>query len=97
MPCPLMCLSSFFERKLAEHGISKVVPGNDVLEQHARHVLTRALTNRALEAMRAKAEEDASSIPLPSKLHEQVVAALRRQPDIPLDCPASGPRAATAA
>ena len=75
----------FLERKLAEHGISKVVPGNDVLEQHARHVLTRALTNKALDAIRAKAEEDATSIPLPSELHQQVVAALRRQPDIPWD------------
>ena len=40
----------FLERKLAEHGIGKVVPGNEVLEQHARHVLTRALTNKALDA-----------------------------------------------
>ena len=50
-----------------------------------RHVLTRALTNKALEAIQAKAEDDATSIPLPSKLHQQVVAALRRQPDIPWD------------
>ena len=75
----------FLERKLAEHGIGKVVPGNDVLEQHARHVLTRALTNKALDAIRAKAEEDAASIELPSDLHRQVVAALERQPDIPWD------------
>jgi hypothetical protein len=75
----------FLERKLAEHGIGKVVPGNDVLEQHARHVLTRALTNKALEAIRAKAEEDATSIALPSKLHQKVVAALKRQPEIPWD------------
>jgi hypothetical protein len=75
----------FLERKLAEHGIGKVVPGNDVLEQHARHVLTRALTNKALEAIRAQAEEDATSIALPSKLHQKVVAALKRQPGIPWD------------
>ena len=75
----------FLERKLAEHGIGKVVPGNDVLEQHARHVLARALTNKALDAIRAKAEDDAASIPLPSDLHQQVVAALKRQPDIPWD------------
>jgi hypothetical protein len=75
----------FLERKLAEHGIGKVVPGNDVLEQHARHVLTRALTNKALETIRAKAEEDAASIALSSDLHQQVVAALKRQPEIPWD------------
>jgi hypothetical protein len=72
----------FLECKLAEHGIGKVVPGNEVLEQHARHVLARALTNKALDAIRAKAAEDAASSPLPSKMHQQVVAALRRQPDI---------------
>jgi hypothetical protein len=75
----------FLERKLTEHGIGKVVPSDDVLEQHARNVLTRVLTNKALDAIRAKAEQDAASIPLSSELHEQVVAALRRQPDIPWD------------
>ncbi len=75
----------FLERKLAEHGIGKVVPGDDVLEQHARHVLTRDLTNKALDAIRTKAEEDAASIALPSDLHHQVAATLNRQPDIPWD------------
>jgi hypothetical protein len=59
----------FLERKLVEHGIGKVVPDNNVLEQHARHVLTRALTNKALDTIRAKAAEHAASIPLPSKLY----------------------------
>jgi hypothetical protein len=75
----------FLERKLAENGIAKVVPGKDVLEQHARHVMARALTNKALEAIQANAEEAATSISLPSELREQVVAALRRQPDLPWD------------
>jgi hypothetical protein len=56
-----------------------------VLEQYARHVLTRVLTNKALDAIRAKAEEDAASVALPSNLHHQVVATLKRQPDIPWD------------
>ena len=56
-----------------------------MLERHAREVLTRALTNKALDTVRAKAQEDATSIPLPSELHQQVVAALRRRPDIPWD------------
>ena len=63
----------FLERKLTEHGICKVVPGNDVLEQHARHVLTRALTNKALGAIRARDDEDAASIPLPSDLHRELL------------------------
>ena len=75
----------FLEHKLAEHGIGKVVPDNDVLEQHARHVLARALTNKALDAIRQKAEAEAASFQLPSDLHRRVVAALQRQRDIPWD------------
>ena len=44
----------FLERKLTEHGIGKVVPDNDVLAQHSRHVITRDLTNKALEAIRRR-------------------------------------------
>ena len=73
------------ERKLAEHGVGKVVPDNDVLEQHARHVLTRALTNKALDTIRSQAEADAALVALPSNLHKQVVAALKRRPDAPWD------------
>jgi hypothetical protein len=73
----------FLEHKLAEHGIGKVVPDNDVLEQHARHILARALTNKALDAIRKKGESEAASFQLPSDLHRQVVAALQRQRDIP--------------
>jgi hypothetical protein len=75
----------FLERKLIEHRIVKVVPGNAILEQHSRRVLTRDLANKALEAIGAKAEEDAASIPLPAKLHQQIAAALKRQKDIPWD------------
>lgn len=75
----------FLERKLAEHGIGKVVPDNNVLEQHTRHILTRALTNKALGAIRQKAEAEAASFQLPSDLHRRVVAALQRQRDIPWD------------
>jgi len=75
----------FLERKLAEHGVGKVVPGDDVLEQHARHVLTRALANRELDAMSAKVETDAAAIALPAEMRHQVVADLRRKPDIPWD------------
>ena len=49
----------FLERKLAEH--------------HTRHILTRALTNKALGAIRARDDEDAASIPLPSDLHRELL------------------------
>jgi len=61
------------------------VPGNDVLEQHARQVMTRALTNKALDTVRPQAKSVAASVTLPSDLHRLIVAALQRQPDIPWD------------
>ena len=75
----------FLERKLEEHGVGKVIPNNDVLEQHARHVLTLSLVNKALATIRSQAEFDANSVALPSNLNKQVVAALRRRPAIPWD------------
>ena len=75
----------FLEHKLVEHGVRKVVPGDDVLAQHARQVVTLAFTNKALEEIRAKAEADAAAVALPADLRRQVVAALKRQPDIPWD------------
>jgi hypothetical protein len=96
--CPLMCLSGSSNASSRGAWYQQGRPGNDVLEQHARRVLTRALTNKALEANRAKAEADAASVSLPSDLHHQVVAALKRQSDTPLghcgrrNCPQGGQR-----
>jgi hypothetical protein len=75
----------FLERKLTEHGITKVVPGSSVMEQHARRAISRELTNKALDAIRATSEADAASVALPADLHQRVVAILRRQPHIPWD------------
>ena len=56
-----------------------------MLRAHARNVIARALTNRALETVRAKAEVDAAAIELPPDPRAQVVASLARQPAIPWD------------
>jgi hypothetical protein len=45
----------------------------------------KALITKALDAIRTKAAKAAISIALPSDLHHQVVATLKRQPDIPWD------------
>jgi hypothetical protein len=75
----------FLERKLIEHGVHKVVPADDVLEQHARRVIERALINKALDKVRSQAETEAAAVALPDDLHQQVVAALEQQPAIPWD------------
>jgi hypothetical protein len=75
----------FLERKLAEHGVKKIVPEVPVMEQHARQILERAITNKALEEIREKACADAAKISLPDDLHERVVALLKQHPAMPWD------------
>ena len=66
----------FLERKLTEHGVHKVVPDDDVLEQHARRVITRTLLNMRLDEIRPQVDAAAARVELPSDLRQQVEAAL---------------------
>jgi hypothetical protein len=75
----------FLERKLTEHGVKKIVPEIPVMEQHARQILERAMTNKALEKIREKACADAAKISLPDDLHERVIALLKQHPAMPWD------------
>jgi hypothetical protein len=75
----------FLERKLIEHGVKKVIPADDMLEQHARRVIERAFINKAIDEARTQAEAAAAAVELPEDLRQQVVAAFERQPDIPWD------------
>jgi hypothetical protein len=75
----------FLERKLDEHGVTKIVPDADVLEAHARQVMERALTHKALVELRAKACAEASQIPLPDDLPALVADVLKAEPTTPWD------------
>jgi hypothetical protein len=75
----------FLERKMIEHGVKKVVPDEDVLTAHARNVMERALTNKALGDIRTKAHTDAHNICLPDDLKRQVQLALQAVPERPWD------------
>ena len=44
----------FLERKLAEHGVRKVVPDRGTLERHARRVIEQRLAEEALRENRAR-------------------------------------------
>ena len=75
----------FLERKMIEHGVEKVVPDDDALTAHARNVMERALTNKALGDIRTKAHTDAHNICLPDDLKRQVQIALQAVPERPWD------------
>jgi hypothetical protein len=75
----------FVTSKLEGYGVRKLVPERDALDQHARRVVTRALANRRLDAMRSEIEADADAVALPDDLTEQVEMLLRREPALPWD------------
>jgi hypothetical protein len=75
----------FLEEKLEEHGVEKIIPDNDVLEAHARQVMERALANKALADVQAKAHDEASKISLADDLAELVSGALEDEPEQPWD------------
>jgi hypothetical protein len=77
---------AFLERKLAEHGVKKPVPEEyGVLEQHARRVITRALPNKRLDAIRGEVDVEAATVALPDDLRQQIEATLEAKPAIPRD------------
>jgi hypothetical protein len=67
-------LVAFVERKLAEHGVAKVVPEDKVIEKHARRVLERALTEKAIREMALEIQREVANIELPPDLAAQINA-----------------------
>jgi hypothetical protein len=76
---------TFLERKLTAHGVTKVVPADAVLEQHARHVINRALLNKRLDTLRREVNANTARLVLPPDLRRRVDALLKRNPALPWD------------
>jgi hypothetical protein len=75
----------FLERKLIEHGVQKVIPDTNVLADHARHILKRAIANAIIEKNRKLIEDYPDTIQLPADLYQQVLEALEANPEQPWD------------
>jgi hypothetical protein len=75
----------FVTDKLREAGVSKLIPDRAVLDQHAHHVLVRALLNRQIDAIRPQIEVEAGSVTPPADIVKRVEALLREQPSLPWD------------
>ena len=76
---------AFLERKLAEHGIRKVVPDDDTMRSHARRIIEEKLAEQALMEVRTKMQTEAAATQLPADLGEQVRSILADRPDLPWD------------
>jgi hypothetical protein len=77
---------AFLERKLAEHGVRKLIPETEILAQHARRVREQLLAERQIEEIRRKLAEDAQEGDgVPEDLRERVEEKLRQEPYLSWD------------
>ena len=82
---PADAFVGFLERKLAEHGVRKVVPDRATLERHARRVIERRLAEAALRENRARLQAKAASAELPEDLDARVRSVLGHRPELAWD------------
>jgi hypothetical protein len=78
-------LVDFVEAKLAEHGVEKVVPDVEVLQQHARHRLEVKLTDELIAAHAEEIARRAAAAELPADLVARVIEQLQREPALSWD------------
>jgi hypothetical protein len=75
----------FIERGLIEHGVAKVIPQPDILEQHARRLIAQRLAKDALNKVRDQLAAEAAACELPGDLDNQVRHLLAEQPELSWD------------
>ncbi|MGC2415973.1 MAG: hypothetical protein WA459_25180 [Stellaceae bacterium] len=78
-------LIAFIEDKFEAHGVCKVIPDDDILEQHARRMLERRIVVRELDKLLPDIRKRVGAADLPDDLHGLVEALLEEQPALPWD------------
>ena len=78
-------LVDFIERKFEEHGVSKIIPTDDVLEQHARRMLERHVVLRELDKLLPEIRKRVAETKLPEDLRAHVEELLEENPKLPWD------------
>jgi hypothetical protein len=78
-------LVDWLEGKLQQHGVKKVVPGPEVLEEAYRRAFIRESVRKAAREAREQAERWATNRPVPEHLGAKVGAKLQEWPRLPWD------------
>lgn len=78
-------LVDLIERKLADHGVEKVVPADDIIEGHARRLIEQHLAEQALDEIRREITAKAKSVRLPDDLKDRLREVLQREPEMSWD------------
>lgn len=71
---------AFIERKLAEHGVAKVIPNRDMLAETYRNGVKARRIERSIKERLAKQNANESSIEIPDDLEGKVIKHLRKHP-----------------
>ena len=61
------------------------MPADEVIEEHARRLLERTLTKKAIDEMANEIEKMAKEIELPADLADQIKQTLAEHPDLSWD------------
>jgi hypothetical protein len=78
-------LVDFIEARFAEYGVEKVIPDDDVIQEHARRIIKHRLTQGAIAKLSAELTEQAKTADLPEDLREQIDVFLEENPELPWD------------
>jgi hypothetical protein len=76
---------TFLERKLAQHGVAKVIPDSETLWLHARRYYEWQLTKGLLDQERDKLKAQAAAMPVPEDLDQAVEDLLADRPELAWD------------
>ena len=75
----------FIEKKFAEHGVKKLIPDDETLDQHARRVIKDRLTKEILDTFINDIQQDTDATVLPEDFRQQVDCVLEEHPELPWD------------
>ena len=78
-------LIAFIESKLAEHGVTKLIPDSKIIEQQARRVIKDRLTREALDRVAGRIAKETEATALPKNLKGLVTRLLKKHPELPWD------------
>jgi DNA topoisomerase VI subunit B len=76
---------AFLESKFAEHGVSKFIPNEVVIEQHSRRIIEKQILAQSIAKISGEIAEQAKITELPTNLREQIERVFAERPDVPWD------------
>jgi hypothetical protein len=75
----------FVEARFAEHGVTKLIPNDAVLEKHARRVIEQQMTERVIATASEQIAKRAQETGLPTDLRPRIEEALNEHSELSWD------------